>query len=259
MVEKLNKSAMRALDVLSLLARAEGPLTITEISKALGIPKSSTFELVYTLVHKQYLQVHDKNLKNYKIGIKTFEAGAAYLSKADLHTESRPLLEKMSLTSGETVFLAVEDNGDVVYLDKVEGPRLIRTTAVLGSRYPMHCTGLGKALLAAYPEDRVKEITGGGQLLARTEFSITRFSSLLEDLAETRKRGFSIDMRESEVDVCCVAAPIYNSHMEPIAAISIAALATNYENTLNSYSLLVTKTALEISKRLGYVGDKLYP
>lgn len=225
----------------------------------LKIPKSSTFELLYTLVEKDYLQIEDENLKTFKLGIKLFQAGTSYLKKMDLNREARPLLEEMMKKSGETVFLAVEVNGMTVYLDKVEGSSSTRTTSVLGSSNPMYCTGLGKALLAAYPEERIKAITGGGTLHAVTEYTIKGYDDLIVDLKGIRKRGYSIDDKENEEDVFCVAAPIYDRSAKPIAAISIASLASKINSDrLELFGNLVKATALEISRRMGYSGDGLY-
>lgn len=256
---KTNKSASRAIDIIDLISKQDKPMTISEISHTLGIPKSSTFELLYTLVEKDYLQIEDENLKTFKLGIKLFQAGTAYLKKMDLNREARPLLEDMMKKSGETAFLAVEVNGMTVYLDKVEGSSSTRTTSVLGSSNPMYCTGLGKALLAAYPEDRIREITGGGKLLPVTEHTIKCYEDLMADLESVRKRGYSIDDRENEEDVFCVAAPIYDRSGKPIAAISIASLASKINSSrLELFGSLVKTTALEISRRLGYIGEKLY-
>ncbi|HYF84045.1 MAG TPA: IclR family transcriptional regulator [Clostridia bacterium] len=255
----MNKSASRAIDIIDFIAKQDSSVTITEISHKLGIPKSSTFELLYTLLEKGYLQIEDENLKTFKLGIKLFQSGTAYLKKMDLNREARPLLEDMMKNSGETVFLAVEVNGMTVYLDKVEGSSSTRTTSVLGSSNPMYCTGLGKALLAAYSDNRIKEITGGSELPLITEYTIKSYDELIVDLKGIRSRGYAIDDRENEEDVFCVAAPIYDRSGKPIAAISIASLASKINSDrLEQFGKLVSDTALDISKRLGYARDKLY-
>jgi len=234
-------------------------MTISEISQALKIPKSSTFELLYTMVEKEYLQIEDENLKTFKLGIRLFQAGTSYLKKMDLNREARPLLEDMMKKSGETAFLAADVNGMVVYLDKVEGSSSTRTTSVLGSSNPMYCTGLGKALLAAYPEEKVRAITGGDSLKVVTENTLSCYDDLISDLREVRKRGYSIDNMENEEDVFCVAAPVYDRAAKPIAAISIASLASKINSSrLELFGNLVKNTALDISRRLGYMGDELY-
>ena len=256
---RMNKSAERVVDVLGFIAEREKSCTIADISSGLGIPKSSAFELLYTLVEKEFLAVDNPDIKSFRLGLKLFEVGAAYLSKTDLHREARELLEKMAAISGETAFLAVEDRGEVVYLDKLEGHASVRTFAVLGSRNTMYRTGLGKALLAAYPKNRVKQITGGGLLETRTPYSISHYNELITELKITRQRGYAIDNRENEMDVFCVGAPVFDRLSKPIAAISIASLFSKVDKAREEeLGNLVTETALAISHRLGFVGTRLY-
>ncbi|MEW6660879.1 MAG: IclR family transcriptional regulator [Bacillota bacterium] len=256
---RMNKSASRVVDILLLLTSKKRPITISEVSHALRIPKSSAFELLYTLVEKGFLQMADEKLKTFSTGIKLFEVGVSYLANTDLHREARPFLERIMSESGETAFLAVEDQGELVYLEKVEASSSVRTTAVLGSRKPMHCTALGKALLAAYDPQRVRSITGEGSLPSLTKYTITTYQALLMDLAKIRQRGYAIDDKESEIEVFCVAAPVYGQANLPIAAISIASLASKVDDgKLEQLSGLITAAALSISRRLGFMGEKLY-
>ena len=259
---RINRSVVRALDILNLIADRRDLLTITEVSKALDLPKTSVFELVYALVDRGYLEIADQKLKTFRLGMKSFQTGIAYLEKADLCHETHPFLEEMMNATGETVFLVTESNGKVVYLDKVESTASIRTSSTLGSTNPMHCTGVGKALLAAYSNERIKEITDLHGLSAKTAYSITEYEILLADLDLTRERGYSIDNRESELEVFCVAAPVYDSQAIPIAAISIASLASRVlsdPNRVPQLGQLVSSSALTISKRLGFRKDTLFP
>ncbi|WP_260288671.1 IclR family transcriptional regulator [Peribacillus aracenensis] len=255
---KLNKSASRVMDILVLLSREDQPLTVSEISRELNVPKSSTFEILTTMVEKGFLQVDD-HLKTYKLGLKLFEVGAAYLYNTDLHKEARPYLETLMTKTGETAFLAIESDGEVVYLDKVEAPSSIRTTATLGNRNPMYRTGLGKAILAGYSDDKVRELMGNTEFIQRTSNSITSYNSLIENLNQIRQRGYSIDDRENEEDVFCIAAPVYDESNRPVAAISVAGLATRMkDDEKDKYSEFLVETALGISKRLGYRNDRLF-
>ncbi|MGW8428556.1 IclR family transcriptional regulator [Peribacillus simplex] len=255
---KLNKSASRVMDILVLLSREDQPLTVSEISRELNVPKSSTFEILTTMVEKGFLQV-DNHLKIYKLGLKLFEVGAAYLYNTDLHKAARPYLETLMTKTGETAFLAIESDGEVVYLDKVEAPSSIRTTATLGNRNPMYRTGLGKAILAGYSDDKVRELMGNTEFIQRTSNSITSYNSLIENLNQIRQRGYSIDDRENEEDVFCIAAPVYDESNRPVAAISVAGLATRMKDAeKDKYSEFLVEAALGISKRLGYRNNRLF-
>ena len=256
---RINKSVSRAIEILQLISQNRNPLTIADISKSLRIPKSSTFEILHTLLEKDIVEVENQNSKAFTLGLKLFEITLLALGKTDLHREARPMLEDLMYQTGETVFLAVEDGGEMVYLGKEEGPSMIRATAHLGSRMPMYCTGLGKALLAAYPEDRIREITGGGRLAPLTRNTIKHYDDLIKELDSIRRRGYSIDNQECILDVFCVAAPIYDQTETPVAAISIASQASKMDKEkLEKFAKLVPNAALNISRRLGFRGEKLF-
>lgn len=233
---------------------------MTEICRELGLPKSSAFGLVYTLVDKGFLEHADTTLKTFRLGIKLFQVGVSYLTKTNLHAEAKPVLERLMLASGMTVFLAVEHQGKLVYLDKIEPPdQSIRIDVHLGSSNPMHCTGLGKALLAAYDDETVKRMVGVGNLPVKTVCSIDRYDRLAEELRKIRTRGYAIDNMENEPNIVCLAAPVYDRMRRPVAAISVRSLATEIDQAkVEMMSGLVTQSALEISQRLGCLTDRLY-
>jgi DNA-binding IclR family transcriptional regulator len=113
--------------------------------------------------------------------------------------------------------------------------------------------------LAAYPEEKVKEIFRKSDMTKRTPYTITNYADLILDLERTRQRGYAIDNREGEIEVFCVAAPIYNQFSQPIAAISIASLYSKInDERLHKFERLITETALGISKRLGFTGERLF-
>jgi len=256
---KSNKSAARTIDILCLLAKSPKPLTQQEISQALGWPKSSTYELIYTLLEKEILEFDNEDLKTFRLGIKVFEIGMSVLEKTDLPKIARPFLEELSAKTDETVFLAVENKDAIVYLDRIEKMSSITTSAGLGMRRPMYCTGLGKAMLAAYPASRVKEIWDAGDHPAVTKNTIRSYDEMVQALAQTRQRGFAVDNREMEDEIFCVAAPIYGRSDKAVGAISIAAiyLKMNPKKT-ELFGNMIVETALAISKRLGYRRDNLY-
>ena len=259
---KVNRAAARALDILDFVANHKDPLSLTEVSKALELPKTSAFELINALVEKGYIEIADQRSKTFTLGMKAFQTGMAYLENDDLRRVAHPLLEGMMKASGDTAFLVVESNGKIVYLDKVESTASIRTSATLGSTNPMHRTGLGKALLAAYTNEKVAEIINQHGMEVNTPYSISDLQTLLADLANARERGYAIDNRENEVEVMCVASPVYDIHSQPVAAISIASLASRMtadKGRLEQLGRLVNQTALQISKRLGFRQESLFP
>lgn len=256
---KLNKSAARSVEILNLLAKSKKPLTQLEVSQMLDLPKSSTYELLYTLMDKGMLEFDNEDLKTFKLSLKLFELGMTVLEKADLTTMARPVLEDLSSKMGETVFLAVENKGDIVYLDRVEESSSITTSAGLGLRRPMYCTGLGKALLATYPANRVEEIWNRADHKVYTKNTIREYNDLVADIQQTQRRGYAIDNREVEDEIFCVAAPIYGRTDNAVGAISIATIYFKInKNRIEMLGKEIMKSALDISKRLGFRRNTLY-
>ncbi|WP_409310454.1 IclR family transcriptional regulator [Pectobacterium sp. B1J-3] len=261
-MEKINRSVARALDMLELVANTHDELTITEISKQLGIPKSTTFDIIYTLVDKGYLDIANPRVKSFKLGLKLFQTGAVYLDQTPFYEVARPILEDLAAKAQETSFLAMENDGFLVYLDKVESAASVRTSARIGSNNPMYCTGLGKALLASMSDEQVKAIlqqTGG--LKPVTPFTIVDETRFFGVLNEARQRGYVIDDREHNSEVFCVAAPIYNARGKTQAAISIASLFSKVKDNpsrVEELGQLISEAALSLSRRIGFRGEQLF-
>jgi DNA-binding IclR family transcriptional regulator len=248
------------MEILEYITAQKRPVTITEVSSKLMIPKSSTHNILYTLVAGDFLEIENENLKTFKIGFKLFETGVAYLENTQVHRVAHPLLKNLLEECGETVFLAREDRGRLLFLDSLETSTPLRTTARLGrADSPMYCSGLGKALLAAYPQDKVRQIVAEDGFIAVTEHTVRNFEELDAELEKTRRRGYALDNREANSDLICVAAPLRDQYGLPLAAISIA---TPYfkmdRDSIKRFSGLVVSTAMAISRKLGYLGERTY-
>jgi len=252
-----NKSTVRTIEILHLIAASQKHLTVTEVSQALKIPKSTTYQILQTLVELRILE--NSNSKTYQLGIRFFEISLPAFARMDLRREAQPILEELSARTGETVFMATHDSGEIVYLDQVMGPSLLRLSVNPGTRGPIHCTALGKAILAAMPEERVAEITGGGELPTCTEFTLCSHQDLMADLKSTRTRGYAVDDRELLPDISCVAAPVYGAKGEVLAAISIVGHSSRMNSgRLETLGGFVREAALKLSLRLGYQDRRLF-
>ncbi|GAA4714763.1 IclR family transcriptional regulator [Brevibacillus fulvus] len=257
---RLNKSAERVVDLLVLFAKCGTSLTLNEICTQLNLPKSSGFELVQTLLYKGFLEMDDPRLKTYRLGIGVFETGMAYLSNMEITQLARPVLQELNRQTGSTAFLGIEDKGKIVYLDKAESYSVMRPTAKLGSRRYMHTTGLGKALLAALPTEKVLTILSDGEIPARTPLSKVTLSEILQDLKEIRERGYSIDDREDNMEMYCIGSAIYDQWNQPVASISVASMYSSMTPERKEMIVkLVKEAALKLSVQLGFSGDCLYP
>ena len=254
----MNNSAIRVLDILELFADSHEPLTVSDITKKLGYPKTSVFDIVTILADRGFIMRTSDRAKTYVIGPMAYFVGMSYLANTDLRKIAEPILSAVRDELGETCYLAVEDNGWVIYLDKLESSQPIRSICPIGAKRAMYITGLGKAMLAAMPEERVKEIAARG-LEPHTPTTITTVDALLDELARIRAQGFAHDMGEDNQHVRCTAAVIRDASGKVAGAISVAMLDVNFtDETRERSEKLIPESALKISRLLGFCGNKLY-
>jgi DNA-binding IclR family transcriptional regulator len=151
------------------------------------------------------------------------------------------------------VFLAVVDDDAVVYVYKEEGPQAIRMSSRLGSRRPLHCTALGKAYVSALPDEVRPSFIKGLRLRRFTDNTVTDTDALEAEIAVAKERGYAADRVEVEEGVACFGAPLLDHRGLPVAAISVAGPAERLLPKEDEVGPLVAKTALAMSRRLGYV------
>lgn len=189
------KSASRTVALLELLAaRGDRPARLDELAGDLGVPRSSMYQLLQTLVDCGWVR-SDTTGSLYGIGIRALLTGTSYLD-GDAHVRAaRPHLDDASDTLGETIHLARLDGPNVVYLATRESHEYPRTLSRVGRRVPAHAAALGKALLAERPDEELP--LPAGPLAALTENTHTDRSALLADLARVRERGYSVDREET--------------------------------------------------------------
>ncbi len=181
------------------------------------------------------------------------QVGLAAMAGFDLTAIGPQYLQAITGETGETSFLASLDEGEVVYLLKEEGRHAIRTTAVLGTRRPVHCTALGKAFLASLPFPEAEAIVQAKGLRAYTPRTITDPESLWEELASIRLRGYAVDREEMEEGLACIAAPIRDYTGRAIAAMSMAGPIARVLPHEERYGRRMMATAQEVSQALGYL------
>ncbi|GKX54960.1 IclR family transcriptional regulator [Leminorella grimontii] len=257
--EKINKSAERVIDLLLLLSGSDKALTLNNICEMMQIPKSSAFELVQTLIYKGIVEVKDPINKTYGLSILAFEIGSAVVSNLSVVDIAKPFIQELNRKTGSTVFLGMEDKGKIVYLDKAESHSVMRPTAKLGSARHLHTTGLGKALLAAFPDRKIAQLLGSEPYPTKTPLSKTNLTDVLSDANLTRQNGYSIDDREDNLEMYCIGTAIYNHTNLPIASCSVASLYSGMtEEKEQIIAKLVTQTAMQISRKLGFTGHKPY-
>lgn len=242
----------RALAVLEVLS-AEGPdLSLGEISDRLALHKSTTHRLIMVLERHNFVERNSISGR-YRLGLKLFELGTKAVSQLGLRERARPFLERLVLETSETVHLCVLDDTEVVYLDKVEPERSVRMATSVGRRNPIHCTAVGKAIMAYLPMGEVEAIIRRHGMKAMTAKTITNFLELKKELNAIRQRGYSIDDEEIEEGVRCVGCVVRNFSGEPLAAISASGPAFRVTRAkVAELAVPVMAAAQGLSSELGF-------
>ncbi len=250
---RVTPAVTRAFAIMALIRR-DGPLTVREAATRLGLPRSSVHELVHTLSALGAIAPADGGGGRFTLGLLLHELGSAYLSDVEVAREGHRVAEEVAAACGETVHLATLDGIEVVYLAKVDSIHAVRMVSAVGRRLPAHCTGVGKALLSALPEDELARRFGGEDagLAAMTPNSIGTVGALRRALAEVRRQGYATDDCESNRDVRCVAAPVRDHRGRPVAAMSISVpVSRTTSDWPGELADLVRSGAAELSRRLG--------
>lgn len=210
----------RSLTLLELVANADGAV-LTDLAERSGMAPSTVHRLL-TSLSGHGMVAHDAETGAWTIGVKAFEIGTAYLRFRKIGTVSRPFLKQLMEDCGETANIAIEDEGDVVFISQVESHAPMRAFFRPGRRGPIHASGIGKAILSTWQDDRVETLLSGRTLLRFTGKTCDTLPALLADIAAIRARGWSIDDEEHTLGMRCVAAPIFDEYGEAIAGISIS-------------------------------------
>ena len=201
------KSALRVMLLIELLTEQPEGLTFPEIRDALDVPKSSLHGLLKMMVSRGHL-VFDAATRRYRLGVRYWEAGQAFLHGADLAHVARPYLEAVRDELNETVQLAVLDGLENVYIAKVDADQMLQLVSKAGSRLPAHATGLGKVLLAHLDPDELDRRLDGTSLKKFTASTVAEPDDLRKVLDEIRETGYAIDDGEYTPGIFCVAVPV---------------------------------------------------
>lgn len=246
------QSIDRTFDILELMARQDRGMTLTEIAEQIDLPKSTVHRLLAVLRERNYIEKNDSS-SIYRLGLEFIELCSGLLNSLELKTEAQPDLRRLSLQTGQVVFLAIEQEGELVYIDKIDKFNEIRSYCFIGQRRPLYCTALGKALLTGRSNEEIRELIDEEQMTPYTEHTLTSLSALIEDVAQSRSRGYAIDNEEVELGMRCVAAAIKDYRNMVIAAVSTSWDLEQYEEDMtNRNARFVQEAARAISLRMGY-------
>ena len=246
------QSVVRGLKILEIVAE-HNEISLKEISTLSGLNKATAHRLLSTLIETGYIE--NKN-GIYRPTYKLFSLGSKKIDQVDSYKIAHRYIKDLSNTIEATVHLVVEDNMEVVYIDKINpnnsSSRFILRSQV-GKRAPMYCTSVGKVILSSYPDSKIKEIWETTEIKPLTPKTITKFEAFLEEINLVRSQGYALDLEENEIGVVCVGCAIYNHKGLVEGAISSSIPIMYYENNSDYYIQHVKECAANISKALGFI------
>jgi IclR family acetate operon transcriptional repressor len=238
----------RALKVLGILRQSPNDMGVTELARALSLNTSTAHRVLRALVAAGYVVQSDET-ERYRLGREAYLLGRAAERSLGFDTVA-PVLEQLSVASGESCNLVVRDGDHGLVVLRVESKHPLRFTQPVGTRIPLHCTSSGKVFLAFAP-DVTAEVAGLGELHRVTPVTITSGRALLHDLEETRARGYAINRGERHEGVRGVAAPVFDTHGTPMAAVAVQGPDVRMrDDRLDDLGRLVISTAKEIAATL---------
>ncbi|MFO7321854.1 MAG: IclR family transcriptional regulator [Chloroflexota bacterium] len=248
------QSVERAFRLLELLGSADDFLAISDLARMSGLPLGTTHRLLDTLVQLEYVE-RDPHSRRYTLGLKTLQLRGAVIGHMNLGMQAMPVMKALMQQVNETVHLAVLNDGEIVYIDRIEGLHTQGMYTRIGKRAPAHCTALGKVLLAFLPQDGWREVVSRRGLRRFTPHTITSVEELERELATIRERQFAIDDEEVEIGVRCVAAPVRDYSGEVVAAVSISGpISRVFPERDRELAEAICWAGRLISAKLGYLG-----
>jgi len=246
------QSLTRALALLNRIADSpDDGASLTDLAQQVGLPTSTAHRLLTTLEHERYVRFNNEQ-RTWTIGVQAFVTGCTFTKTRSLVALARPHMRHLMEDGGETVNLAVEDEGEAVYLSQVECRQMMRVFARPGSRVPLHCSAVGKAILSAASDKRLSKILHQRGMPRLTIKTITSPSALRADLERVRAAGYAVDDEEHAVGLRCIAAPIFDETGDCIGSVSASGPTARIgEERIAQLGALVLKTSRAISADMG--------
>ena len=240
----------RSLNLLSIIADNDGS-TLTDLADHTGMAPSTVHRLLTSLANHGML-THDPESGDWTIGVRAFEIGNAFLRYRKLGTISRPFLKQLMDECGETANVAIEDEGEVVFISQIESHAPMRAFFRPGRRGPIHASGIGKAILSTWSDTNIAQALSGKALTHFTAHTLDTLPALLKDIQQIRSRGWSIDDEEHTLGMRCIAAPVFNEHSEAIAGISVSGPAVRLpKDKVALLGPIIRRTADELTRAMG--------
>jgi IclR family transcriptional regulator, KDG regulon repressor len=240
------QSLARGLIIMQLLGESVDGVTITELAEQLGVDKGTASRLVSTLAGFGYVE-RSEDTRRYQLGSQVVSLSRKVLTRMPLREVAKPFLRQLMEQTGECAHLAIHAQGKALYIDQVESPASLRVNAQVGTMNPLHCTALGKVLLAF----------GGAELPSTleqfTENTIVEYSRLADHLELVRKSGYAMDNEEFDLGVRCIAVPIFDFRGKIIGAMGISGPSSRLKKEqLEKLKTILMETGKLVSQKMAF-------
>ncbi|MEM9604510.1 MAG: IclR family transcriptional regulator [Pseudomonadota bacterium] len=244
---RVDSTLSKGLRVLEALAKSPSGQGVTALSKELDLTKSNTFRLLQTLCALGYARSTPD--KRYVATLKTWQVGRHCVDNLNLREIARPEMQHLARETGETIYLAVPEGARVVYIDKIDSEKPIRSWNPVGGSAPMHCVGTGKAILA-HEYARRRDLMQH-HLSQHTERTLTTLAELDVDMAATLERGYAFDTGEFRERILSFGAPVLLADNQAAAALGVSLPDINLpDGDADRYGALVAECAASVSAKL---------
>ena len=244
----------RALNILEAAAHRRDGLTNSEISRKLGIPKSSASYILRTLERRGYLR-RDAESGRYRLGLKILSLGGDAQANLDIADVALPFMRALEEKIHMTVHLAVLDQGEAVYIEKVEAPGFFKVNTWVGRRMFLHSTSVGKCLLAWLPKHEIEGLAKQQGLKKRTPKTIITMTRLLAELEHVKDEGYAVDDEENSMGARCLGGPVFDATGNVIAALGASGTLTQVdEASMPRLAEAVKEAARRTSRQLHRTG-----
>ena len=210
----------RAFAVLDLLGESETPQGLAQVATSLRLHKSTAHR--FLMVLEKHRMVERTAGGKFRLGLRLFDLGNRAIEQYDLRERAQPHLRRLVTETEETAHLCILEGSHVIYIDKIEPARSVRMITRIGVSNPVHCTSVGKAMLAFLPEERFTDILSRLRFERYTSRTISTAEALRAEIEKTRRRGYAVDDEEFEEGLRCIAVPVLDAQRLPVAAVSVS-------------------------------------
>ncbi len=252
------KVVAKTLRLMEAMDSSGSESRLTDLSKSLKMPKATVFRILFTLESLGYVR-QDQGTGAYRL---TEKAGWFHRDQSwdTLRSVARPFMERLLSRFEQTVNLGVLDRDQVLYVEILEGLRSIRMLATVNTYAPLHCTAIGKSMLAYFAPEEVAETMKRRPLRRLTANTIVSLPHLVRHLRKIHSRGYAVDDEEAERGARCVAAAILDPDGKPVAAISVSGPISHIQRgTVKEIAEAVMGGCAQVSEQMGFAHPQIHP